>query len=104
MISLCICSQPRSSWILPVVSLTLGLSPLDYHGIGPELSSRHLHLVVIVPVTGEPAPKRRHKTDLFVWPRRPFEKDDHMLSLVCRIVLISIAVLEPPGLCNQTTS
>jgi hypothetical protein len=96
--SVCVFDRnPARLWILPVVSLTLGLSPLDYNGIGPELSSRHLHLVVIVPVTGEPAPKRRHKTDFLVGPRRPFEKDDHILSLHCRIVLISHRHLRTPG-------
>jgi len=93
-----VCVFDRSSarlWILPVVSLTLGLSPLDDHGVGPELSGRHLHLVVIVTVTCKPTAKGRHKADLFERPRRPFEKDDHMFGFYRGVLLIAIAILEP---------
>jgi hypothetical protein len=49
---------PARSGNLIYVDLRLRLGPLIYHGTGPELSSRHLHLVVIVAVTGEPYPAR----------------------------------------------
>jgi hypothetical protein len=70
---------------------------MGYNSIGPELSSRHLDVIVIVTVAGKPTAKGRHKADFLLGPRRPFEKDDHMLSLHCRIVLISHRHPRTPG-------
>ena len=51
--------NPARLWILPVIPLRLRLSPLDDHGVGPELRSRHLHHVAIVAVTRKPASENR---------------------------------------------
>jgi hypothetical protein len=51
--------------------------------------------VVIVTVTCKPTAKGRHKADFFVWPRRPFERNDHMFGFYRGVLLIAIAILEP---------